>query len=351
MTIYFRKTLFIIFLLIAISGCGGSSDDNSENTKEAIIPVYAEKVVSEEISPKLDYSGTIEPWNEAALGSEIPGRVKRLYCDIGDKVKAGFLIAEMSGEALIQAQANYEAVNKDWERIKSLYEKGTVTKQVYDQTQAAYDAAKATFDKVSASTQIRAPFSGVITHKYLEEGEIFTLFPGAAGSPAIVRLMQLDTVKVKISVTESEYPQIAINQKATLILDSYSDIEYEGHISRIAPTLNMRTKTADIEITFANQDNKIRPGMFGAVSIYLEPRQLLLIDRDALIRQEGTGIYYVYKIEDNRAVRINIERNNSYGGQVEILSGLHVGNMVITTGKTKVGNGSKVKIVASEVSE
>ena len=136
----------------------------------------------------------------------------------------------MGSETLIQVRASFDATEKDWNRIKSLREAGTVSQQTYDRTQAAFDAAKATYEKTLASTQLRAPFSGIISQKYLEEGEVFTLFAGAAGSPAIVRLMILDTVKVVISVSETEYAEVSEGQEALLLLDAYPDMEFAGEV-------------------------------------------------------------------------------------------------------------------------
>ena len=342
------KLLAVLILGIMFSGCGGDANDTSKLENDAI-PVHAVMVTEEEVTPVLEYSGTVEPWAEAALGSEIPGRIEYLHCDVGDTIKAGFLIAEMGSETLIQVRANFDATEKDWNRIKSLRKAGTVSQQTYDRTQAAFDAAKATYEKTLASTQLRAPFSGVITQKYLEEGEVFTLFPGVAGSPAIVRLMLLDTVKVVISVSETEYAEISKGQEALLVLDAHPEMEFTGQVSRIAPTLDTRSRTADVEVKFSNQDGRIRPGMFGVVNIALEPRPMLLVNRDALIRQEGTGIFFTYKIVDELAVRVDVDRGDNYDNSVEIESDLEIGDTVITTGKMQVKNGSRVEIVSQEV--
>ena len=342
------KLLTFLTLAIALSGCGGDTDNDSANFEENVIPVHMVMVTEEEVTPVLEYSGTVEPWAEAALGSEIPGRIEHLHCDVGDTVRAGFLIGEMGSETLIQVRANFDATEKDWNRIKSLREVGTVSQQTYDRTQAAFDAAKATYEKTLASTQLRAPFSGVITQKYLEEGEVFTLFPGATGSPAIVRLMLLDTVKVVISVSETEYAEISKGQEALLVLDAYPDMVLVGEVSLIAPTLDVRSRTADVEVKFSNQDGRIRPGMFGLVKLSLTPRELLLVNREVLIKQEGTGINFVYRIDNETAVRQDVTVGAKYRERVHISDGLQAGDQVITTGKMLVGSGVQVEVKSSE---
>jgi len=342
------RILTVLILAVLLAGCGKDSDNDSIDSADTAIPVHTVMVTEEEVSPVLGYSGTVEPWAEAALGSEIPGRIEHLHCDVGDTVQAGFLIAEMGSEILIQVRANFDATEKDWNRIKSLREAGTVSQQTYDRTQAAFDAAKATYEKTLASTQLRAPFSGVITQKYLEEGEVFTLFPGATGSPAIVRLMFLDTVKVVISVPEIEYAEISKEQEALLVLDAYPDMEFVGEVSLIAPTLDTRSRTADVEVKFSNQDGRIRPGMFGEIKLSLTPRKLLLVNREALIKQEGTGINFVYRVNGNTAIRQDIVVGGKYGERVHLRDGLQAGDSVITTGKMKVKSGSRVEVSAAE---
>lgn len=343
------RAITMITIVAAVAGCGDSNNSSKDSSAVTSIPVTTVVAEDQIVTPTLDYSGTVEPWAEAALGSEIPGRIEHLHCDVGDTVRAGFLIAELGSETLIQVRANYDAMEKDWNRIKSLHKAGTVSQQTYDRTQAAYDAAKATYEKTLASTRLEAPFTGVITHRYLDEGEIFTLMPGAAGSPAIVRLMLLDTVKVVISVSEIEYAEISKGQEALLVLDAHPDMEFAGKVSRIAPTLDTRSRTADVDVRFSNQDGRIRPGMFGVVTIVLEPRPVLLVNRDALIRQEGTGIFFTYKIVDELAVRVDVDKGDNYDNRVEIESGLEIGDVVITTGKMKVKTGSRVEIVSPEV--
>jgi len=338
--------IFTLMLLLII-GCDDKED--KENAVETI-PVEIVEVKNLLLEPTLSFSGTIEPWREASLGAQIPGQIEKIFFEIGDKVKAGEILVQMSGEQLTQAKAQFISVEKDWNRMKNLLNKGTITQQAFDRIDAAYQAAKAGYDLVLQSTRIKAPFPGVISDKYLEEGEVFTLFPGAAGSPAIVRLMLLDTIKVVISVSEVKYAEISEGQKAALTLDAFPNTKFIGAVSQIAPTLDIRSRTADVEIKFVNKENKIKPGMFGMIELSIKPRKLLVVNREALIRQEGTGIYFVYKVQGNTAVRQDVIVADNYGERVSIHDGLQAGDFVITTGKMMIGNGSQVEIKSSEVS-
>ncbi len=88
--------------------------------------------------------------------------------------------------------------------------------------------------------------------------------------------------------------------------------------------------------------------MFGLVKLSLTPRELLLVNREVLIKQEGTGISFVYRVESNTAVRQDVIVGGKFGERVHISEGLHAGDSVVTTGKMKVKTGSKVEVSATE---
>jgi len=339
----------MVSIFAALVGCRGSNNDSRASSDAAGIPVTTIVAEQRVVTPTLEFPGTVEPWSRAALGSEIPGRIVRMNHDVGDVVRKDALLVELGSETLIQARAQYDAVAKDWERIKTLRESRTVSQQDYDQMKAAYEAAKAAYEKTLVSTQVRAPFSGVITQKFLDVGEVYSLFPGQAGSPAIVELMQIDTVKVVVAVTESQYHHLALGQQATLRLDAYPDTQFVGTVSRIDPTVDTKTRTANVEIEFPNDSRIIKPGMFGFVSISLPPRHTLLLSRDALIKQEGTGIFYVFKVRDDTVSRVDVITGGSFGGLVEVKSGVDAGDTVVTTGKMKIKTGSRVQVASAEV--
>jgi len=351
MICYISRIVALIILIAVISGYSNSNDIKTDSYAETAIPVTTVKVIKRLVNHTLNYSGSVEAWSRVALGSEIPGRIVALNCDVGDLVHKDSLLVKLGSETLIQTRANYNAVKKDWERIKTLRESGTVSQQAYDQMQAAYKAAKAVYEKTLISTQIRAPFNGVITQKFLDVGEVYSLFPGQAGSPAIVELMQIDTVKVAVAVTESQYRHLALSQKATLKLDAYPDRPFVGTVSRIDPTVSTKTRTANVEIQFANSSGIIKPGMFGFVKISLPSRHALLVNRDVLIKQEGTGIFYVFTVQNDTVSRVNVIIGDHFGGLVEVKSGLKPGDTVVTTGKMEVKTGSRIQIASTEVTK
>jgi RND family efflux transporter MFP subunit len=329
--------------MIHIAGCTNEAEEAGDATER--FPVEVEDVSLSLTRPTLSYSGTIVPWRRASLGAQIAGRIERLHVDIGDRVTRGDLLVEMAGEQLTQAEAQFRTMEKDWERMKLLLEKGAVTQQRFDQTDAAYQAARARYEMVLESTRIRTPFSGVVTQRHLDEGEVFTLMPTAAGAPAIVEVSKIDTVKVGFEVAEQEWPRIRLGLAARVAVDGYPGREFLGTVRRLDPALDASSRTATAEVVVSNRDEALRPGMFADLELELREQDVILISRDAIIRQEGTGIFYVYVVGDGVARRREISVGRGYGDRIEVVDGLTEGEQVVTAGRYRLHEGAEIDVV------
>lgn len=348
-----RMTTMLLGLLLlaawiaVLVGCG--REEAVRTTNDERVPVEVVEVERSQVAPTLSYSGTIEPWRKALLGAQIQGPVEKLHVGVGDRVAKGDLLAELASEQLTQAEAAYAAAEKDWRRMKTLFEKDAVTERAFDQADAGYLAAKATYDMVLESARIRAPFSGVISGRFLDEGEVFVLMPTTAAAPAILEISKTDTVKVVIEVAERERPVVRTGLTATVTVDNHTERAFEGRIQRIDPDLDRMSRTSTAEIVIANRDGALRSGSFAEVTVGLAPREALLLPRDALVRQEGTGVFYVYVVEDGIARRRDLVLAGSYGEDVEVLEGLSSGERVVTAGRYRLYDGAEVRVAVEGI--
>lgn len=335
-------------LTIAVSGCGRGGAETA-GTDERIVPVEVATVMTEEVTPVLTFSGDVQAGREASVGAMMSAQVKRILVEPGDRVDEGDLMVEMSGEQLTQAEAQYVAVKKDWERMTRLLERGAVTQQAYDQIDARYQAAKASYELVLESTQIRAPFSGVVSDTYLEEGEVFVLMPGGSSStPAIVEVVKMDEVKVEIGVSERDLRDVRKGLKADVEVAAYPGRVFEGTVTLVEPVVRPMTRTAKAEIVIPNPGGRLRPGMYARLALELAPREVLLVAHDGVLQQEGTGRYYSMLYEDEHARRVDVVLGHTIGERHEVLSGLEAGQTVITTGRYRLPDGARVAIHSEE---
>ncbi len=327
-------------VLISAEGCGRGGED--ETAVAETFPVETVEVVYSAVSPVLTYTGTVLPVRKALLGAQIQGPIEKLHVDVGDEVREGDLLVELASEQLTTAKAQYVAAEKDWSRMKSLLEKGAVTEQAFDQAEAAYQAVRATYDMVLESTHIRAPFDGLITDRYLDEGEVFLLMPVATPSPAILELSNIDEVKVLVEVAAKERPLARVGLPAEVTVDAYPRRVFHGTLKRIDPGLDRMSRTSTADIIVENRAGDLMPGMFADVELTLSEKEGLLVTRDAMIRQEGTGSFYAYVVENGTAHRRSLVLGDGFGEQVEVLEGLAAGDLVVTAGRYKLHNGARV---------
>lgn len=324
------------------AGCGGVPEEG--NKLAEAIPVEVTFAIRGDLERTLSFSGTVEPWREASLGAQISGKIEKIFVEVGEEVRAGKPLVQMTGEQLTSAKAQLTSTEKDWNRMRVLLEKGTITQQAFDKIDASYEAARANYELVLESTRIKAPFSGTITAKYLEEGEVFTLMPGAAGSPAILEIMQLDPVKVTLQVAERDLPEVRRGMSVRLSIDGFPDRAFTGRVNRIDPTIDPRSRMGGVELQIGNPGRLLKPGMFARVTVVLEEhKQVLTLPAECVLTENGEG--FVYLVDDGIARKQLVNTWLSTSGVVEVLSGVAPDDIVIRVGQRIVTPGEKVKVV------
>jgi membrane fusion protein (multidrug efflux system) len=341
-----RKSAFLLLAVtlpaaLVAAGCGGAEE---QAEVAGPVPVEVTEVRSQMVSPVLSYTGGIQGARRTSLGAEIQARVETFHVDAGDRVEQGDLLVELGSEQLAQVEAQYRAAERDWERMQSLHEKNAITDQAFDQAEAGYESARSSYERTLESTRIRAPFSGYITARHLEEGELFMLMPGGAGAPSILDLADINAVSIEIEVSERDWPLIRKGLPAAIAVDAYPDRTFDGSVHRVDASLDEMSRTATAEVRVPNPEGLLRPGMFADVELTLAEREAVLVPLDGLLRQEGTGVSYVFVIEDGTARRRNITLGEVFGDHVEIRSGVQDGELVVLAGRYRLADGDDVTI-------
>ena len=342
------KISFTIFFIVLL-GCSSQPEppDDSE------IPVEVYQVHSEIFTPHLYFSGDLLSWKDANLAPSIPGRVERFYVQLGDTVKPGQLLVQLSGEMLTQAQAQLQAAEADYIRAKSLLENNAITPQAYDRANANYISAQAQRDLAARAAWIHSPFEGIVAEKFIEPGEMYTPTPQISGgeisNPGVIRIINIDTIKVNIDVTETEWMELEVGMKAILHLDIFPDSSWIGEISRIGVNFNSLTRTMPVEVIFPNPDLSLTPGMFGRITIQLKPRQTIIIPEIAVVYLPGTSKNQVFIVtEDDQVKTREITVGYVDDHRVEIISGLQEGETIVAAGARNLTDRDHIKIMESD---
>ncbi|MGK9476801.1 efflux RND transporter periplasmic adaptor subunit [Melioribacter sp. OK-6-Me] len=332
-------------LLLLFVGLAGCSSKKEEVKTDRPIPVEVTKVVKSSIEREIELVGTLQPWKEANLGAQTTGRVEKIFVEEGSFVKEGDLLFQMDDTQLIQAKLQYQLAKDNYERIKPLYENGSVSQSQFDQVKANYESAEKSYNLLLTNTQFRAPFSGVVTAKRLNDGEIFLLAP-TGGAPAIVTIMQLNPLKLMLGISESDFNSVKIGQTVIIKTDIYPEEEFKGVINRINPAINPTTRTFQVEVKISNDKNLLRPGMFVRAFVQIGSKEGIIINRSAALKQLGSDAYYGFVVQNNKAKRVELKLGKEFNSEVEVINGLSEGDYIVTKGQGLLKDGSAVEIKA-----
>jgi len=297
-------------------------------------------MVGEESAPTerlLD--GTVEAVNQATVSAQTAGRVTGMYFDVNDLVPAGALLVSIRSTeqvaSLTQAQAALkEATAREAEaqtrysRIEDMYQRKVVAKATLDEASAARDAAVARLIAARAGldaaregvsyTEIRAPYSGVVTQKHVQVGEAV-----APGTPLMTGA-SLDALRVVVEVPQSVIDQVRAVRRAAVYV---GERRIESTAVTLFPAAQPETNTFRARIELPRDVKGLAPGMFVKVGLVTGASERLLVPRSAIVeRSEMRGVYVV--APDGRVTLRQVRLGHARGERIEILAGLVAGERV-----------------------
>jgi len=345
-----------IFSLILIGGLILSSCAPRENQSgttatgaegsEAAEPVKVMTVAKTRIARTIDYTATIQAYEEVSLAPSSPGRVDKIYVEVGDRVQKGQNLFLMDRTQYYANKIQLTNLEKDLARLDTLLKVGSVKEQTYDQTKAQVEVMKTNVDFMEENTLIEAPFSGIITGRYLEDGELYSGSPGMTGKAAVVTLMEINPVKVIVSVSEQYFPLIKNGMTARVEADVYPGQQFTGRIFRVHPTIDAMSRTFKAEIEIPNGKEILRPGMFARVFIDMGEVEAIVVPSNTVMMQEGTNDRYIFVVRDGVAVRQLITLGKRFDDRYEVAGGdLKEGDSLVVDGQARLSNGQKVEVI------
>jgi RND family efflux transporter MFP subunit len=253
----------------------------------------------------------------------------------------------MDRTQLYQLKLQLASLEKDLTRLDTLLRAGSAKQQAYDQMKTQYDVTKTNVDFMEENTLLKAPFSGIITGKYFENGEIYSGSPTTqSGRSAVVTLMQVNPLKVDVAISEQYYPLIKRGMKAGITADVYDGEVFTGSVFRKAPTINSATRSFIAEIELPNRNDLLKPGMFVRVSMDLGEVETFVVPAATVLLQEGTNVRYVFIEDQGIAKRIEVLIGKRFDDQLEVISdNLKEGDRLVTEGQSRLLNEDKIEIV------
>lgn len=350
---YLSTIPVVLISLLLFTGCSpkakkaAKSQDSIVVAEKAVIPVKVIALAKTKIARTIDYTATILPFEEVNMAPSAPGRIDKIYVEVGDPVKKNDKLFLMDRTQLYQLELQLSSLTKDLSRLDTLLKSGSTKQQQYDQMKTQFDVTKTNVDFMRQNTLMKSPFVGIVTGKYFEDGEMYSGGPTTStGRSAVVTVMQVNPLKVNVSISEQYYPLIKKGMKAEITADVYKNEKFTGTVYRISPTINSGTRSFNVELELPNRNELLKPGMFVRVSMDLGEVETFVVPANTVLVQEGTNTRFVFVEKTNSAQRIEVEIGKRFDDQLEIISdNLKEADNLIIQGQARLINGDKIEIV------
>ncbi|MBO7609325.1 MAG: efflux RND transporter periplasmic adaptor subunit [Muribaculaceae bacterium] len=346
------RNLFTIAIAVALmASCSGNKDDK-KGQQEDLPQVKVQTVYDEDVTQTSEYTATVEAYKTNNISSNNGARIKRLLVDVGSHVRAGQSVVILDDVNVTQQRMGIDQqrislanVKRDLDRAKELVRIGGGTQQTVDQLQAQYDAQLRAIESSNRSlrtmqenTVLTSPVSGVVTQKNYDAGDL-------PAGPILV-IEQQQPLKVVVSVNESDYPKVKVGMPVDVKLDTYGDEVFPGKVHIIHPTIDVNSRTFQVEIIITNSSNRIHTGMFARVIFNFGTNHNVVVTDRAIQKQTGSGVRYVYVYNNDGTVEWReVQLGQRLENRFEVLSGLTPGTQVVTEGQSRLANGTKVQVI------
>jgi RND family efflux transporter MFP subunit len=338
----------------------GNANGSAGGTKAANVSALPEVTIARPtrgvIVRSISLPAQVLAERQATIYAKVPGYLRSMRVDKGDKVAAGTVLATIEVPELEAArarqQAELKAAESEYQRLNESLLKAPdlVVPQMVDVARGKYEVARASLQQSETMLRyatITAPFAGVITQRFVDAG---ALIPsngggGSAGAAAIATLMDFSAVRLHLSVPEVESANVKAGQPVSVTTDDLPGAKLEGKVARFSYALDTVTRTMLTEVSLPNATLQLRPGMMVTAKIGIQRHDgALLIPAEAVVTDKsGT---YVWILNGDKAARRAIKAGFNDGKNTEITEGLAESDAVILAGKVSLKEGAAVKAMA-----
>jgi membrane fusion protein, multidrug efflux system len=339
--------LLIVLLILIIPKLGitngGGNEDISKSSSSKKISVNVKIVKTEPLQNKIFSNGTLVSNEEVDLRSEISGKITQILFEEGRRVKKGDLLIKINDselQATLKKNKSKETLARDREyRYKQLMDKNLTSQQEYDNQLSELNSVLADVEYTEAQiekTEIRAPFDGVIGLRSVSVGSYIS------PSTKIATLQSINPMKVDFSVPQKYFGLIK-EGKTIYVRVTASGKVYTGKIYAVEPKIDENTRTVKARAIIPNEGGELTPGAYVEIDIVLEDiPNAILVNTDVVVPDiEGEKVF-VYK--NGKAVPQTVKSGIRTEKDIQINSGLNVGDTLIVSGIIQLKPNSQVKI-------
>jgi RND family efflux transporter MFP subunit len=364
-------------------------------------PVKVQTVAPAPPATGIRYSATIEPFEQVALAFKTSGYVDDLLrrrgvdgrlrvAQAGDQVSRGTILARVREEdarervtqgraKLAEAEASRSKTRLDLDRAEKLFATDSLTKTDLDAARAAFETAESRVMAAKAEIELAqsalrdctlvAPSTGVLLERKIELGSLVA--PGSVG----FLLGDVSAVKARFGIPDAMIQGVRLGDPIGVSIDALAATMFAGTVTAIAPVADPQSRVFDVEVTIANKDGHLRPGMIGTVSVdpaslarpamdrqgrekpraiqttLYQPSSIVTVPLSAIVKSDaGTGQYAVLIVEKKGDVEIarlrRVKLGDVMGNGIAVLEGVAVGDRVVVAGATLLTDGETVRVIS-----
>jgi len=347
-----------ILLCAALFVNVGCKKPEQKAAKDRAVNVRVWTAESRSLRPFVESVGTLKPFDEVIVSSEVDGILQSIRVDEGSSVSRGQLIAvmkdtdyrldaERAEAALKQAEASLANANQEHQRKEALYREELVTKQQFDDISARLALAQGDLERAKgglalareklARTKVSAPMTGVVKEKRVTAGDYIR------NGTNLISIIRTDQLKLAFSVPEKDVGGLREGQDIVFTVDSFPGREFRGKVKTIYPSLEEKTRSLLVEAQVVNHDGSLKPGFFTRVTLYTGPaKDTVVVPITALLYDNSST--KLFAVEGDQAKEKTVKIGRKYGEFMEITEGLKVNETVVIVGQNNLMEGVLVNV-------
>ena len=331
----------------ALAACS-SNDGNvadEQDEKPPAIPVEIGLPVRGDIASTFSGTAPVEAFADVNVIAKVGGEIRSIVVEEGDDVQAGQLLARLDGDRLrlqvAQSEAQLQKLRRDYERNINLKDKSLISEGDFEKIRYEMESLEASHEmaKLELSyTDIRSPIGGVVSERFIKIGNTIDV-----NTPAFT-VTSLEPLVSYLHAPEREYRRLKAGQTATLTVDALPELSFTGIVARISPVVDPATGTFKLTIEVSDPSRRLKPGMFGRISIVSDRREnALQVPRSAIVQDGVKSNLFV--VSDSLVTRREVRTGYATGGMVEILDGLDDDEAFVVVGQSGLKDGAEVAVI------
>ena len=340
-----KRTIHILAALAVLaSGAGCHEKPHEDALAFPGLPpaaVKVQRVEPQRIVATEEVVGTVQAKIHASIEAKVNARIEELPVAPGSEVTEGEVLAVLDDREirarLEQAIAQRDQAFRDTERLRHLLSLNAVSRQDFETAESRHRVAVAAVNEAETMlgyTKVTAPFSGVITRKFAEVGDL-----PAPGKP-LLQLEDPSLYRLEADVPEALIGKIELGSKLKVRV-SHLEQEFEGQVSEIAPAADRASRTFLVKMDLPNAQG-LRSGLFGRVAIPVQEVMALRVPRQAVVKRGQ--LEFVFVPSDGEAVMRIVKTGRLCGDDVELISGVEAGETVVVEGASQLRDGQPLEV-------